>query len=156
MPRVGLRFLRWCKIVPAILLRPVLRFLQPQDQSCRQGYIKKINTLVEELKSHDTIVITAPMYNFNIPTQLKTWCDFVARAWVTFRYTEQGPEGFITGKRVVVLTTRGGLHRDTDHDLVTPCVLSDASKVCRGLSGMQRTLHGQELQMKWLRMRRRQ
>jgi FMN-dependent NADH-azoreductase len=60
------------------------------------------------------------MYNFNIPTQLKNYFDLVARAGVTFRYTEKGPEGLVKGKRAVVLTSRGGIHKDTATDLVTP------------------------------------
>ncbi len=62
------------------------------------------------------IVIAAPMYNFNIPTQLKNYFDTVARAGVTFRYTEKGPEGLVTGKRAVVVTSRGGIHKDTPTD----------------------------------------
>ncbi|RXY57916.1 FMN-dependent NADH-azoreductase [Klebsiella pneumoniae] len=58
--------------------------------------------------------------NFNIPTQLKNYFDLVARAGVTFRYTEKGPEGLVTGKRAVVVTSRGGIHKDTPTDLVTP------------------------------------
>ncbi|OHV08477.1 FMN-dependent NADH-azoreductase [Kushneria phosphatilytica] len=76
--------------------------------------------LIDEIHAHDTLIVTAPMYNFNIPTQLKTWCDFIARAGLTFRYTENGPEGLIHGKRVFVITTRGGLHRNSETDLVTP------------------------------------
>ncbi|ARU94082.1 FMN-dependent NADH-azoreductase [Tatumella citrea] len=76
--------------------------------------------LINELQAHDVIVITAPMYNFNIPTQLKTYFDLVARAGVTFRYTESGPEGLIKGKRVVVISSRGGVHKDTPADLLTP------------------------------------
>ena len=76
--------------------------------------------LINELQAHDVIVITAPMYNFNIPTQLKTYFDLVARAGITFRYTESGPEGLIKGKRVVVISSRGGVHKDTPADLLTP------------------------------------
>ena len=54
--------------------------------------------LVAELKGSDLVIIAAPMYNFNIPTQLKNWIDLVARAGVTFRYTETGPEGLLTGR----------------------------------------------------------
>ncbi len=60
------------------------------------------------------------MYNFNIPTQLKNYFDLVARAGVTFRYTENGPEGLVKGKRAIVLTSRGGIHKDTPTDLVAP------------------------------------
>ncbi|SEQ44473.1 FMN-dependent NADH-azoreductase [Rosenbergiella nectarea] len=76
--------------------------------------------LIAELQAHDIIVLAAPMYNFNISTQLKTYFDLIARAGVTFRYTETGPEGLITGKKAVVLSTRGGIHKDTPTDLVTP------------------------------------
>lgn len=76
--------------------------------------------LIAELKANDVIVICAPMYNFNIPTQLKNYFDLVARAGVTFRYTEQGAQGLVTGKRAVILTSRGGIHKNTPTDLVTP------------------------------------
>ncbi|QSX33914.1 FMN-dependent NADH-azoreductase [Shewanella avicenniae] len=76
--------------------------------------------LIQELKDNDTIVIAAPMYNFTIPAQLKTWVDLVARAGVTFRYTAAGAEGLITGKKAVIVATFGGLHKDTDEDFVVP------------------------------------
>ena len=60
------------------------------------------------------------MYNFAIPTQLKAWFDHVARAGTTFRYTENGPEGLLRGKRAVVFASRGGVHRDRDTDTVVP------------------------------------
>lgn len=78
------------------------------------------DSLIEEVRASDTLVITAPMYNFNIPTQLKNWIDLIARAGVTFSYTEQGPVGLLTGKRAVVVTTRGGMHKDTGTDHITP------------------------------------
>lgn len=78
--------------------------------------------LIEELKSVDTLVINAPMYNFNIPTQLKTYFDFIARAGVTFRYGEKGAEGLITGKKAIILCAFGGIHKGTATDLVTPYI----------------------------------
>ncbi|MCH4295272.1 FMN-dependent NADH-azoreductase [Shewanella sp. 3B26] len=78
------------------------------------------NQLIEELKSHDQLLIAAPMYNFSIPTQLKNWIDLVARAGVTFSYTEQGPVGLITGKKALVVATRGGMHKDASSDHVVP------------------------------------
>ncbi|BAN96472.1 NAD(P)H dehydrogenase [Plautia stali symbiont] len=78
--------------------------------------------LIAELQAHDTVVIAAPMYNFNIPTQLKNYFDLIARAGVTFRYTEAGPEGLVKGKRAVILSSRGGIHKDTPTDLLTPYV----------------------------------
>ena len=65
------------------------------------------------------LVFTAPMYNFAIPSQLKNYFDLIARAGVTFRYSEQGPEGLVKNKRALILTTRGGIHKDTPSDLVT-------------------------------------
>ncbi|WP_338495136.1 FMN-dependent NADH-azoreductase [Erwinia aphidicola] len=97
-------------------LRPSDAALTPRQQEA----LDLSNELIAELQAHDIIVITAPMYNFNIPTQLKNYFDLVARAGITFRYTEQGPEGLIKGKKVVVLSSRGGVHKDTPSDLLTP------------------------------------
>ena len=58
----------------------------------------------------DAVVIGAPMYNFTIPTQLKAWIDRIAVAGQTFRYTENGPEGLCGGKKVIGVSTSGGLH----------------------------------------------
>jgi FMN-dependent NADH-azoreductase len=66
-------------------------------------------TLAEFLAA-DAVVIAAPMYNFTIPTQLKAWIDRIAVAGQTFRYTEAGPEGLCGGKKVVIVSTSGGLH----------------------------------------------
>lgn len=68
------------------------------------------NALVEELKAADTIVIGAPMYNFGIPSTLKSWFDYVLRAGVTFSYSEAGPQGLLKGKRAIVVESRGGLY----------------------------------------------
>ncbi|GAA3530125.1 FMN-dependent NADH-azoreductase [Zobellella aerophila] len=86
----------------------------------QQDILALSNQLVEELQAADTLVIAAPMYNFHIPVQLKAWIDLICRAGVTFRYTEQGPQGLMTGKKAVVITTRGGLHKDKPSDLITP------------------------------------
>jgi len=67
------------------------------------------STLAEFLAA-DAVVIAAPMYNFSIPTQLKAWIDRIAVAGQTFRYTEAGPEGLCGNKKVVVVSTSGGLH----------------------------------------------
>jgi len=75
------------------------------------------DTLIEELKAADYVVVAVPMYNFGIPVQLKTWIDLICRAGVTFSYTETGPIGLITGKKVLIVTTTGGAHRNTATDL---------------------------------------
>lgn len=76
------------------------------------------NQLIDELKAADTIVIGAPMYNFMVPTQLKNWFDLIARAGVTFSYTGTGPVGLIENKKVIVVTTRGGLHKDSPRNSI--------------------------------------
>lgn len=86
----------------------------------QQEMLALSDTLVAELKANDTIVIAAPMYNFTIPVQLKNWIDFVARAGVTFTYTETGPKGLVEGKRAVLVTTRGVAHKDGPTDHVVP------------------------------------
>ena len=59
------------------------------------------------------------MYNFHIPTQLKSYFDFIARPRVTFQYSEKGPEGLLKGKKAVVLVAFGGFHQNQPTDLVT-------------------------------------
>jgi FMN-dependent NADH-azoreductase len=66
--------------------------------------------VLDEFKAADVIVIGAPMYNFSIPSQLKAWIDRVVIAGQTFRYTENGPQGLATGKRVIVASSRGGVY----------------------------------------------
>ncbi len=78
------------------------------------------DALIAEIQAHDTIVLGVPMYNFGIPVQLKSWLDAIARAGVTFRYTEAGPEGLLKGKKVYVALARGGMYRDTANDSQVP------------------------------------
>ncbi|MDM3872556.1 NAD(P)H-dependent oxidoreductase [Porticoccus sp. W117] len=78
--------------------------------------------LIEELKDSDTIVLGLPMYNFGIPSTLKAWMDHIARAGVTFRYGENGPEGLLTGKKLYVIATRGGQYAGTPADTQTEFV----------------------------------
>jgi len=68
------------------------------------------DALIEEVEAADTIVLAAPMYNFTIPSTLKAWLDHIARAGRTFRYTANGPEGLLRGKKVYVVTGRGGFY----------------------------------------------
>ncbi|AMB84840.1 FMN-dependent NADH-azoreductase [Pseudomonas agarici] len=65
---------------------------------------------MEEFLAADAIVIAAPMYNFSVPSQLKAWIDRIAVAGKTFHYTENGPEGLAGGKKLVIVSTSGGLH----------------------------------------------
>ncbi|WP_425667591.1 FMN-dependent NADH-azoreductase [Vibrio tubiashii] len=84
----------------------------------QQAALALSDQLIEELKAADQLVIAAPMYNFMVPTQLKNWFDIIARAGVTFTYTENGPVGLIENKKAVVVTTRGGLHKDSPRNSI--------------------------------------
>src|SRR3954463_11536401 len=81
----------------------------PQTDNQR-ALLAQSDALVDELFAADLIVIAAPMINFTIPTNLKAWIDYVARAGRTFRYSEKGPEGLVTGKQVIVVAARGGIY----------------------------------------------
>lgn len=78
------------------------------------------DALIAEVQAADVLVLGVPMYNFGVPVQLKTWIDAIARAGVTFRYTENGPEGLLKGKKVYVALTRGGRYRNTESDTQVP------------------------------------
>ena len=78
--------------------------------------------LISELKQADVIVIGLPMYNFGVPSQLKAYFDHIARVGVTFRYTEKGPVGLLTGKKVYVFAARGGVYAGTPMDTQTSYV----------------------------------
>jgi FMN-dependent NADH-azoreductase len=86
----------------------------------QQQVVELSDSLIEEVKAADTLVIAAPMYNFTIPTQLKNWIDLIARAGVTFKYTENGVQGLFENKKAIVVTTRGGIHKDAPTDNITP------------------------------------
>ncbi|GLT08966.1 NAD(P)H-dependent oxidoreductase [Sulfitobacter sp. PR48] len=81
--------------------------------------LKESDKLVAELLAADTIVIGAPVYNFGVPASLKAWIDLVARVGVTFRYTENGPEGLVKGKRVIIAMASGGVPAGSPADFVT-------------------------------------
>ncbi|MFK0088100.1 FMN-dependent NADH-azoreductase [Pseudomonas sp. NPDC090755] len=84
----------------------------PQDMrdAAQQHEVQLSSETLQEFLDADAVVIAAPMYNFTIPTQLKAWIDRVAVAGKTFRYTEAGPEGLCGDKKVVLVSTAGGLH----------------------------------------------
>ncbi|MDR6832804.1 MULTISPECIES: NAD(P)H-dependent oxidoreductase [unclassified Sphingopyxis] len=75
--------------------------------------------LIAELEAADTIVIGVPVYNFAIPAALKAWIDQIARARRTFRYTETGPEGLLTGKKAYLVVASGGVPVGSDYDFAT-------------------------------------
>ena len=94
--------------------------LRGQPTSAEENALLALSDeLVAEIKNADTLIINAPMYNFDIPTQLKSYFDFIARPRVTFQYSEKGPEGLLKGKKAVVLVAFGGFHQNQPTDLVT-------------------------------------
>ncbi|MFN3984032.1 MAG: FMN-dependent NADH-azoreductase [Rhodocyclaceae bacterium] len=78
------------------------------------------DALIAEVQAADVLVLGVPMYNFGVSAQFKNWIDAIARAKVTFRYTENGPEGLLKGKTVYVALARGGVYRDTPADSQVP------------------------------------
>lgn len=90
--------------------------------SAQQRVLEESDALIAELGGADTIVIGLPMYNFGIPSQLKAYFDHVARAGVTFKYTDKGSVGLLGGKRAYVFAARGGLYQGTPRDTQTAYV----------------------------------
>lgn len=97
----------------------------------QQSRIDLDNALIAQVQAADVLVIGVPMYNFTISSQLKNWIDAIAKAGVTFRYTDTGPEGLLTGKKVYVALARGGIYRDTPNDHQVPYL-----KMILGFLGM--------------------
>ncbi|MDB6086336.1 MAG: FMN-dependent NADH-azoreductase [Gammaproteobacteria bacterium] len=97
--------------------------VKPEERSTAQhAVIAYSDTLINELKAADVIVLGLPMYNFGVPSQLKAYFDHIARAGETFRYTAQGPVGLLTAKKVYVFAARGGLYAGTALDTQTSYV----------------------------------
>lgn len=96
-------------------------FTDPSQRTAPQAArVALDDALIAEIQAADVVVLGVPMYNFGISTQLKNWIDAISRARVTFRYTETGPQGLLTGKKVYVALTRGGRYRDTPADSQVP------------------------------------
>lgn len=83
----------------------------PADQrsDAQRDKLALSDSLIDELNRADTLVIGLPVYNFGVPAAFKAWVDQVARAGITFQYTENGPEGLLQGKRAVVVYASGGV-----------------------------------------------
>lgn len=81
--------------------------------------LSQSDQLVAELQEADILVIAAPIYNFSIPAVLKAWIDQIARARVTFRYTETGPEGLLTTRKAYIVAASGGVPIGSDMDFAT-------------------------------------
>lgn len=93
---------------------------EAQRTPAQAARVRLDDALIAEVKAADVIVLGVPMYNFGVPAQLKNWIDAISRAQVTFRYTANGPEGLLKGKKVYVALTRGGKYRNTPADTQVP------------------------------------
>ena len=96
-------------------------FITPADKrdANQRAEVAYSDALIDELKRAEVIVLGVPMYNFDVPSTLKAYFDHVGRAGVTFRYTEKGPIGLLSGKKVYVFATRGGIYAGKPSDTQT-------------------------------------
>lgn len=88
----------------------------------QQASVAMSDALIAELKQADAVVLALPMYNFTVPSTFKAWMDHVARAGVTFRYTETGPQGLLETGPLYVFCARGGQYSGTERDTQTPLI----------------------------------
>jgi FMN-dependent NADH-azoreductase len=96
---------------------------KPEARTSAQAQVVAYSdALIDELKRADTIVLGLPMYNFAVPSTLKAYFDHIARAGVTFKYTDKGPVGLLTGKKAYVFAARGGVYLGTTADTQTAYV----------------------------------
>ncbi len=96
-------------------------FTPADDRSAAQSELLGLSdTLVDELRTADVIVIGLPIYNFGVPAAFKQWIDLICRAGETFQYGENGPEGLLSGKRAIVAVASGGVPVGSPMDHATP------------------------------------
>lgn len=91
-----------------------------ERSDAQQQIVDFADKLIKEVQDADILVIAMPMYNFSVPTMLKSWFDHIARAGVTFAYTENGPRGLLQGKQAYLVTAMGGAHEPGQSDFVRP------------------------------------
>lgn len=110
-----------------------MAFLTKPDERTEEqkAVVRYSDLLIRELKEADIIVIGLPMYNLGVPSNLKAYFDHIGRVGETFKYTETGPVGLVTGKKVYVVATRGGQYQGTPYDTQT-----DYIKVFLGFIGI--------------------
>lgn len=94
--------------------------MQPANPTAdQQKLIDVSDAYLKEVQTADTLVLGLPIYNFNIPAQLKNWLDQIARAGISFRYTENGPEGLLKGKRAIIGYAAAGTPYGSDIDFAS-------------------------------------
>lgn len=111
---------------PHLAMSEIASWMIPAQQRTpeQQALAARSDSAVAQVASADLILLGVPMYNFGVPSQLKAWFDRLARAGLTFKYTEQGPVGLLQDKPVIVFATRGGVYKDLPADSQTPFVKS--------------------------------
>jgi FMN-dependent NADH-azoreductase len=96
-------------------------FTQKAERNDHQNQaIALSDTIVKELMAADTVVIGIPIYNFSMPAGFKAWSDLAARVGETFKYTENGPEGLLEGKKAYIAVASGGTKIGSEIDFLTP------------------------------------
>jgi len=93
---------------------------EAQRSAQQRQRLQLSDELIDELVQADHLIIATPMYNFSVPSGLRVWIDHVARAGVTFQYTESGPKGLLEDKPVTLIVSTGGVKLDSPADFVTP------------------------------------
>jgi FMN-dependent NADH-azoreductase len=90
---------------------------RPHERTGEQrAIVAHSDALIDELRQADLVALGLPMYNFGMPSTLKAYFDHIARAGVTFRYTDKGPVGLLGGRRAIVFAARGGRYAGTARD----------------------------------------
>ncbi len=107
--------------VPHLTAERFQAFITPAEKRSAEQrlLVAYSDDLIDELKRADVIVLGVPMYNFDVPSTLKAYFDQIGRAGATFKYSEKGPVGLLTGKRAYVFTARGGFYEGTPADTQT-------------------------------------
>jgi len=109
---------------------------QDDERPSLQRHLAISNELIAELQQADTLVLGVAMYNFSVPAYLKQWIDYICRAGVSFRYTQNGPEGLTGVKRAFIVTASGGTPIGSDMDFASRYV----EHICRFL-GVAEVFH---------------
>lgn len=111
---------------PHLAMAEIASWMIPAAQRTpeQQALAARSDQAIAQVTAADVILLGVPMYNFGVPSQLKAWFDRLARAGVTFKYTEQGPVGLLKDKPVIVFATRGGVYKDLPADSQTPFLKS--------------------------------
>lgn len=90
----------------------------PEDNRSEQqlALLTDSDAYISTLKSADTVLFSVPMYNFTIPSTLKAYIDHILRVGETFQYGDQGPEGLLNGKKVILIVATGGDYTSAPYD----------------------------------------